>query len=250
MAVNRVAWLPDETADLIEEASQAVQRGAGEKLVALLLVGSGVQPMRHAGPHRPELLAVVSELPVVVLSNLAHQMRDVVNRGVRLQLWAKRELLRAADVFTLELADYQARNQLLCGRDPFGSVHFTKDELRRSIEQRLRRMVRDLRDAIFFEAAEANEAVCTETAIKAVEQLTVVAHHSLQLFGEEPKTTESELIAQLTAHAAVDAEELLGWVASARENPEQPRLASPMDRMRTLLSVLDAVTRLIDTYGA
>ncbi len=251
MTVNRIDWLPDATADLVEEATEAVQRGVGEKLVALLLVGSAAsRPLRHAGPHAPQLLVVVSELPVVVLSNLAHQVRDVVSRGVRLRLWAKRELLRAADVFTLELADYQARHHLLCGCDPFGSVHFTTDDLRRSIEQRLRLLVRGLRDAIFFEAAEANDAVCAETVLKVVDQLSIVAHHGLTLLGEQPKATETELIEQLANRAGVDAGPLSRWVGSARGEGERPKLDSPMDMLRTLLSVLDAATRLIDTHGA
>ena len=142
------SWLPENAQTVVADAVRAIERGAGEKLEAILLVGAAIDPARHRGKHAPELLVVLTDLPVATLTNIAHQLADTVGEAVRLRLFTKGELMRSADVFTLELAEYRDRNKPLYGADPYVSLHFTPGELRRSIEQWLRRLSRDVRQAV------------------------------------------------------------------------------------------------------
>src|SRR5690606_26157028 len=141
--VRTLPWVSDSTVERIEAVVQAIERGVGEKLDSVLLVGPLCQPVRRDSAD-PELLVIVSELPVALLGNLGAQL--VGAPRLPLRVLTRRELLRASDVFALELAEYRARHHLLVGSPPFGDLHFTAHELRLAIERALRELSRSLRE--------------------------------------------------------------------------------------------------------
>ena len=136
-SVPPLSFLAPEQAALVDDALAAIRRGLGEKLRSVSLVGTAVPPARHEGSHVLALLVVVSDLPVAALSNLGHQLRGDLHPGLIVRLLTERELLRSTDVFTLELAEYQVRHVVLAGEDPLEELHYTRSDLRDSIEHGL-----------------------------------------------------------------------------------------------------------------
>src|SRR5205085_1687346 len=113
--------------------------------------------------------------------------------GVDIRLMTEHEILRAADVFTLELEDYRVRHRVLFGHDPFTELHFTPGELRRSLEHRARTATLELRDALL--ASEASAVDRARAAAYAQVAFELVAFHALRLFGETPSRAHVELMA-------------------------------------------------------
>lgn len=236
---------------MVRDTVVAVRRGLGEKLRSVLLVGTAVPPARRAGERPLELLVVTTDLPVPALSNLAHQTRAVAP-PVRLRVLTERELLRAADVFTLELAEVQARHVRLTGADPFGVLHFTPEELRRSLEHGLRSLTRGLRDGVILAARELESEQGTDGAIvgilsDAVDQLARIAHHALELSGAQAPAGEVELLRALatlvgTPEGAVDR-----WLPMLRAGAP---LEQPVDGLVELLEMAEVATGWIDAHGA
>ena len=241
-------WLPASIAERTTRAVESVVRGLGEKVVAILLVGPSVDPARHDGELTPELLVIANDLPVAALSNLARQVEPHVAEGVRFCLLTEQELLRSADVFTLELADYKARNVVLHGADPLEGLHFTQGELRRSIEQTLRRMVRDIREELLLGLSlDRRRGDVARALVDGVDRLVVVAHHALLMLGKEAPETEAELLTALATEAGNDIEPLLEQMRALRAG--QP-LERPVGALKDLLDSVQAATALIDAFGA
>src|SRR5690606_5794659 len=144
-----------------------------------LLVGPLCQPVRRDSAD-PELLVIVSELPVALLGNLGAQL--VGAPRLPLRVLTRRELLRASDVFALELAEYRARHHLLVGSPPFGDLHFTAHELRLAIERALRELSRSLREQALAALSSEQSRALEGSLSTALDRLVVIAHHTLTLF--------------------------------------------------------------------
>jgi hypothetical protein len=78
--VTNLDWLPEDDAQAIERVVSATERGAGEKLRSVALVGAWVPPVWKTVAERAQLLIVLSEAPMFVLGNLAHQVRQAAAR--------------------------------------------------------------------------------------------------------------------------------------------------------------------------
>ncbi len=235
-----LAWLEESTRGRINAAVEATRRGVGEKLAAALLVGPAADPDGRSDA-RPAILVVVSELPMAVLANLAHQTHLATREAgaIELRLLTERELLRAADVLTVELEDYRLRHHVLVGADPFAELHFTQGELRRSLEHRARMLTRQLREAL-LSGATLPGGDPRRAFNEGVAQLEIIAFHALRLFGEDPTRACSELLEAIARRSKVDIRAVL---AALDGDPDDAALVE-------LLGLIDAVTVAVDAFGA
>jgi hypothetical protein len=227
---------------------QAVVRGAGEKLVAVALVGSWVPPVRPTMANRPALLVVLDDLPLFVLGNLAHQVRQhEAAEAVRIVVMTERELLRATDVFTLELADYAARHRMVRGRDPLTDLHFTPAELRLALERRLRFLARDVRETMLTGAWQNGRLTDLSSVLRdGLEQLMVVAHHLARLDETTPPEGEEDLLRAVAERAKVAADAILAIREDLASGESFPR---PVESLGELLAVVDGAARVVDAMG-
>lgn len=236
-----LSWLPEETRSLIQRAVEAITRGAGEKLASISLVGSAVQPVRHEPPFAPRLLVVLTDAPVAAIANLAHQMAEVTAAGLELKVMTKRDVLRGADVFALELADYQLRHHVLVGRDPLDRLFNTPDDLRTSIEREVRSMLRRTRDAIA-----AGEDHVGERLLREMARLVVVGHQVLIMMDQPPaEPTERAVLEALATLVGASAESLLRALDDVRGG----RAIEPIRTLGELLVFIDAVVDFVDSFG-
>jgi hypothetical protein len=168
---------------------------------------------------------------------------------VRLHVLTERELLRAADVFTLELADYRARHLLLLGRDPLGELHYTGAELRGSLEHALRRGARRLREAVLAGAIGGPSTANAAWGLveEGIELLALAAPHALGLLGDPVPQDEVGLLSALARRAGADADRLLRSVQMIRDGQRE---SDGTSALADLLEVVEAAIALIDTVGA
>lgn len=246
--MSKLHFCSEEDRLLVERTLEAVDRGLGEKVRAVMLVGAAVPVARYEGARPRELLVVVSDLPVPALCNLARQAQPSLAAGLQLRLLTQGEILRSADVFTLELCEVQARHLLLAGEDPFGDLYFTGGELRRSLEHALRTLARELRQAILSRAAAAAGGAEDGRLLRdVVDRVAVIAANAARLVGADAATTEVELIEGLAALAELEARAALAAVRSLRAG-ETP--ADSLSLLATLLELCDGAARTVDRLGA
>lgn len=241
-------WLPEEDAHATQSVVRAVAQGAGEKLRGVALVGAWVPPVRASVATRVELLLLLSEAPMLVLGNLAHQVRQQPEaERLSLIVMTEREILRAADVFTLELADYAARHRVVWGSTPLGDLHFTPGELRLAIERRLRFLARDVRRTMLTGAWGDGRPVDEGAVLRSVVgDLLVAGHHLETLAGEEPPDGEDALLGALAGRAGVGSEHLLAHLRRLRAR--EP-FARPVEALGELLVVIEGAVRVVDAMG-
>jgi hypothetical protein len=244
-----IDWLPDDHVQRIAAHVDAIARGAGEKLRAVLLVGACVPPVRAIAADCAELLVVVEDLPVPALTNLAHQVSQVGGdaRDVCVHVVTERELLRSTDVFTLELADYERHHRLLLGADPLVDLYYTPASLRVALERRLRFLSRSVRAGMMtgvWTDGRLDEA--RRLFVDGVLKLLVVADHMLRLEGGEPPRQDGPLLEALAKHCDVELGQLV--VRVTRMANGEP-LDRPMDALGELLTVVDAATLVVDAMG-
>ncbi|MEM9696683.1 MAG: hypothetical protein AAGA56_29345, partial [Myxococcota bacterium] len=239
-----LSWLPEGVRTRIEACVEAIQRGAGEKLVSVLLVGAAAHPPRYRGEGTPQLLIVLRDAPVPVLTNLGHQVGGATCVGLRLQVLTERELLRGADVFSLELAEYRDRHVLLYGARPLlDDIHFTDAELRLAIERALRTLTREVRDALVMRAADLDGLM-----LSAVDRLVVIAQHLIRILGADDRGPEEEVVlVQLGEHVSVSVDGLLDVLKRCRSGEGA---AGAVGLAVELLQLAEAATRAADSFGS
>jgi hypothetical protein len=239
-----LGWLSAKTLKRIEDGVATLKQVLGKDLLAVLAVGSAVNPARADRDLEPELLVVVTKLPVTTLGKLAQQMHGAMRQGLRLRVLTDEEMRRSADVFALEMAEYRDRHVLTYGSDPFADITIAPADLRRSLEQGLRGLGRRMRNRVLAGLGTDGARDNPNRAVaQGIERLLVLAHHALGLLGEEPPRKEDELLEALAAKADADAKPLIKRLAQLRAG--EP-IHDPIPALGELLSMCDGACRWID----
>lgn len=222
--------LPEALEARVRSCVEAVVRGAGEQLASVALVA------RRQG-RAAELVIVLRRAHAATLANVGHQVARHVGADLRLSVLTEHELLRAADVFALELAELRDRAVVLHGRAPFADLYSTAGELRLAIERGLRLLGRALRDALVM-----GEPRDVETDL---DRLATLARHWVGM--EQPALRDDdEAIAAALRDAGASATALLAHRAALRDG----RAVEPAVVVADLIEAVDALTRRVDAHGA
>ena len=205
MIPTDLSSLPAALAERVRRCVEAVTRGAGEQLASVALV------TRRDG-RAADLVLVLRSAHVATLANIGHQVQGLVGGDLALRVLTERELLRAADVFALELADYRARATIVHGEAPFSELYSTAGELRLALERALRTLARSLRDSLAR--------------------------------GEVRDVADD--IEKALAAAGIDARPVVALRDALREG----RAIDPAAAIGDLLEAVDALTGKVDAHGA
>lgn len=245
MSKVEVSWLPARLTRQIDDAVLAAREVfAGERLVAVLLVGAAATPSRQDRARGALLVVIVEDLPLVDIGRLAQAARGPMRHGVRIRTLTRGELERSCDVYALEVADWRDRHVRLAGDDPFGGCAIEDADLRRGLEAALRGMNRRARNRLLHAmGAEDRKTERSAAVAELLERLLTVAHHALSLTGAEPPTEEKALL------------EALGEAADASPDPaakalfelrQRGALADPIDALAELSPFVTALARWVD----
>jgi hypothetical protein len=239
-------WLPAKSLAAIEAAKTALERGLGDALSSVVIVGAALNPTRGDRAQAPELLAIVKGAYLARLGALAEALSAPMRAGVRVRLLTTEELSRAADVFALEFSEWKARHRVLLGSDPFAETQVTREHLRHSIELELRGLSRRIRNRVLAGLAAGPSRDDPSQAIRdGVDRLLVAAHHLMVLTGDGALADDAALLAALEKRCAVETKAFAAALGSIRA-AKSP--IAPLDALSTLLSVTDALAQWVDRY--
>lgn len=242
---RELSWLPERTLDRILAAASDVERALGDALLSLAVVGAAVHPDRPDRAQAPELLAIAKTIDNEALHRLANEAKDSIRAGVRLRVMSEEELRASTDVFTLELAEYQAHHVLISGEDLLTGLELDPHDFRRSLEQGLRGLGRQMRNRVLAAAAHGNSGRVdpNQAARQGINRFTILARHSLKLLGHAPPSEDAALIRFAAKVLNVDGAGLLEDMVRLRSGE---RLNDPLNAVADLLSLLTPLTRAVD----
>lgn len=236
-------WLPDRTRLSIEVAVPAIVAALAHKLVAVCLVGAAAKPDRSARPTNAELLVVAEELGPATLHELAAGLAEPLRAGLQIRTLTRAELAGSVDVQALELAQWRDHHLLLAGSDPFVTLHIAAPDLRHEIERALRTLSQRLRNRMLWCIA-TDQRHLDAVLREGIELLSMLAHHTLTLIGQQPPPDDAALLERFAQWAGHPNE----GVAALRERLESTRpTEDPLADLEDLGALTEAACTRIDT---
>jgi hypothetical protein len=151
----------------------------------------------------------------------------------------------SADVFPIEIQDMREAHLLVRGRDPFGWVPTTKEDLRRELEREIRGKLLRLRTE--FVAAAPNGKALGELLLDSAGTFFVLFRAALRLADREPPQTPKALVHEVAEVAGLDAT-AFDWVLDriVGHNVQPLRPYDPVgDRY---VEQLERLVRFVDAF--
>ena len=189
------------------EIVRRLQEAAGENLQSIVLYGSAARGDYHSQKSDLNLLCILKSAKVTELSRIASVIRwwcDQLHEPVP-HIFTEEELIRSADVFSIELLDIGHAHRVLFGADRVAEIEVPMNLHRVQIEHELRVALQKLRD--HFVRASEDEQQLRHIYGKSISSITALLRHVLMALGEDAASEKSKVyrrIEELTdAQAAV-----------------------------------------------
>ncbi|EDM81927.1 hypothetical protein PPSIR1_05653 [Plesiocystis pacifica SIR-1] len=238
-------WLPETLRNKVLSASNAASEALREDLCAVCLIGASAGPNRNFRGNSVELLIVARELPEATLDVLGAELGPLLRDGLQIRMVTQLELEGSTDVLALELAEWRARNVVLAGEDPFSELTIAPDDLRHELERALRTLAHRLRNRLLWCLA-THQRHLDPMLRDALERLTMVGYHTLELLGQPLPLGEGQALARFADWAGVSAE---GLDALRERLTHNGQATDPIAELRALASVTNAACARIDTLN-
>jgi len=231
---------------VLNQLVQKLQKAHGERLVSVVLYGSGATGEHDAKFSDWNVLCVLSEITARELGSSEEIFRWWRERGSPSPLLlTEREMAISTDCFAIEFHDIQRHHRLLYGKDPIESLVVDGSFYRAQVEHDLRAKLLRLRQKAAGMFSDAD--LLRRLMLDSVSTFCVLFRHALVLHGVDAPLKKREVIAVAKEHFAIDPlpfDRLL----DVREQLLKPRDVEPGALLgaylRGISAVIDAVDRL------
>ncbi len=231
---------------LLEQLVGKLRKAFGERLISVVLYGSGAAGDYDGKFSDLNILCVLSRVTPDEL-----RVSEEIFRWWREQgspsplLLSERELASSADCFAIEFQDIQRQNRLLHGRDLVTGMQIGHVFYRAQVEHDLRAKMLRLRQKAAGMLSEPD--LLRRLLLDSVSTFCVLFRHALMLHGVERPANKREVVQKTKENFGIDAlpfDKLL----DIREDRMKPRDVEPVALLGSYLlaisTVIDAVDRL------
>lgn len=189
----------------LTEIVRRLQEASGENLQSIVLYGSTARGDFHASKSDLNLLCVLKSARAAELARIASVVRWWCGpmREPAPRIFTQEELVRSADVFSIELLDIGAAHRVLFGEDLVAEIEVPMNLHRVQVEHELRIALQKLRD--HFLRASDNEQQLREVYAKSISSISVLLRHFLMAIGENAPAHKSEVYKRVTELTGADA---------------------------------------------
>jgi hypothetical protein len=189
----------------LTEIVRRLQEASGENLQSIVLYGSTARGEFHASKSDLNLLCVLKSTRAAELARIASVVRWWCGpmREPAPRIFTQEELVRSADVFSIELLDIGAAHRVLFGEDLVAEIEVPMNLHRVQVEHELRIALQKLRD--HFLRASDNEQQLREVYAKSISSISVLLRHFLMAIGENAPAHKSEVYKRVTELTGADA---------------------------------------------
>lgn len=226
-------------AQLVEKARAAL----GDRLVAVILYGSGASGEHHAKYSDLNVLCVVTQVTARELADAEPVVRWWRGEGNPSPLLLSREeVLTSTDVFPIEFHDMLEQRRVLFGEDVIAGLEIDRVYYRAQVEHDLRSKLLRLRQKAAAMLSD-RDALLT-LMLDSVSTFCVLLRHALLLAGMKPGPKKRDAIAHL-GEIGVDAapfEKLL----DLREERAKAKDVVPGALFESYLAQIDLAVEYVD----
>ncbi|HUO24225.1 MAG TPA: nucleotidyltransferase domain-containing protein [Candidatus Aquilonibacter sp.] len=229
---------------VIDDFVRRLRAAAGANLESVILFGSAV-----AGDFQPEfsnlnLLCVVRDSSFSALQALAPAVKWWgKQKQPPPQVMTRQEIMRSADVFTIELMDMQQHHRVLFGEDVLQGLSIPLTLHRAQVEYELREKLVLLRQHLLLAAG--NDSRMWELLLRSVSSLATLFRHALLVLGQDAPAGKREAVQALSKRLDFDPSAFL-QVLEVREGKLERRKLDVADIFSRYLAVLEQVTSAVD----
>lgn len=231
---------------LADDFVTGLKRDLGDRMRSAALFGSAARNEWIEGVSDVNVLVLVDTIDAPLLARAAPVARGSVKKGVMPLLMELAEWRRAADVFTIELADMRDAHVLLAGDDPVEHYVADSTNLRLQAERELRAKLLHLHAGMLLAADDRKRL--GELLLHALPSFATYLRAVLRLAGEPVPATTPEVIEHGCRRAGADPDSFM-QVHRARTSRAKLALdlADPLaDRFNTSAQRL---AEYIDAHG-
>ena len=227
---------------LVKDLAEA----AGPNLLSVILYGSAASGDFHARHSDLNVLCLFDQLDAGVLSGIGEATEAFTRKGHAAPLvFAVRELVRAADIFAIELVDIQASHRLLHGADLVTTIEVPMTFHHLQVERELRQNLVRLREH-YLARPKPRQAVLELMTSSISSFITLFRHAALALGLSHPEPGKPlgkrEIVDHLAAALKFDARPFHA-ILDVREG----KLArGELDVSATFRDYLAGVDRVVD----
>lgn len=232
---------------LLSELVEKLQREHGERLVSVVLYGSGVDPQSRDALSDYNVLCVLREVTPEVLgaSQPAFRWwREMKNPAPLLM--SVEELRTSTDCFPIEFHDIRERHRILFGQDVVADMEIDDSFYRAQVEHELRAKLVRLRQKAGGILSERD--LLLRLMCDSVSTFCVLFRHALRLSGEAPMYGKREVVKAAESRWGLSSAPF-ETILSVRENGRRAKeIPDAVELFRSYLAqiqvVVDAVDRL------
>jgi hypothetical protein len=187
----------------LDEFVQKLKSAASGNLKAVILYGSAATNEFHSSHSDLNVLCLLDHTDAAHMEALHAPVAWWIRQGHRPPLvFTLDELLRSADIFTIELLDMKSNHQILFGEDVLAGISVPLCYHAIQVERELRTDWLRLRQAIL--PAPKKSKVHLELMVSSFSAFAALFRHALIAMGEAPTANKREAIDRIARFAGAD----------------------------------------------
>jgi predicted nucleotidyltransferase len=179
---------------LADDFVAGLRRDLGERMRSAALFGSTARDEWIDGVSDVNVLVLVDDIDAQLLARASPTARGSVKRNVMPLLMELEEWRRAADVFSIELADMRDAHVPLVGEDPVAHYAADRTNLRLQAERELRAKLLHLHAGMLLAGDDRKRL--GQLFLHALPSFTTYMRAALRLAGQSVPVTTPEVIEQ------------------------------------------------------
>lgn len=208
----------------LDELVTQLRAAYGAALRSVVLYGSaaagGAEHVAKKSDYN--VLVIVDDVPLDRLRELSATTRAWRDAGNHPPMtFTGREWQSCSDIFAMEYADILERNKVLYGDPPFSGITVQHDDLRLQVEREAMGVLLRLRGAMLLAGTDSGEQIKLMTA--SLSTLMIVFRGILRLAGRKPPHGYSEIAAEVSTLAGIDASAFDSVARQIRDSKAIPK---------------------------
>jgi hypothetical protein len=229
----------------IDEFVSRIREQAGTNLQSLILYGSAATSEFHSDFSNVNLLCVLRESSFNTLAAIVPTVKWWTKQKHHAPLiLTQEEIVRSADVFSIEMLDIKHRHRVLYGDDVLSELQIPMQFHRAQVEYELREKLILLRQHLL--ASAGNDKQMWDLLLRSVSSFSTLFRHALIVLGDDQHKSKRDTIRALSTRVKFDSSAFL-QLFDIRERKADIKQFDVNDVFTRYLNGVQQVTAAVDT---
>jgi len=225
--------------------TEKLKEVCGPRLKSVILHGSAAAGDHTGRRSDYNVLVVLESLGMQELKALAPVMKSWVKAGNPApHLFTPKELLAAADVFPLEIADIKRSHQVLFGQDLVSDLPVSRENLRIQLEHELKGKRMQLRQHYFL--VEGNPRRIMELMVRSLSTFLVLFRGVLLFYQKGVPAKKMEAVRELAKHLPIQSR-VFEVIEQIKRGTKIPGLVAE-ELFAEYLQVIESAVSALDNF--